>query len=294
VDRGGTRNRLYHNNGDGWFTNVNSGPMLVPPAGGSSTGCAWGDYDNDGYLDLFVTSYLGRNGLFHNNGDGTFTQVLAGDPVNDGDPGISDKACGWVDYDNDGFLDLFVGRSGVAPDGTDTVPLPPRLYHNNGNSNAWLVVKLIGTVSNRSAIGARVRARATIGGKTFWQLREIGGADNSTVPLVAHLGLGQATNVEVLRIEWPSGAVQEFQNVPARKILTIIEPPRLVPDITNAVPMFSLKGGRGFQYEIQASADLAAWAPISTVSITNLNGTARVVDTNALGSARRFYRAVQR
>jgi hypothetical protein len=295
TDRGGNRNRLYHNNGNGGFTNVNSGPMLVPPGGGSSSGCAWGDYDNDGYLDLFVTSYVGRNGLFHNNGDGTFAQVLVGDPVTDGGPGISDKGCSWVDYDNDGFLDLFVTRSGLAPDGNDTVPLSNRLYHNNGNSNAWIVVKLIGTVSNRSAIGARVRARATIGAKTFWQLREINGAgDDHVGPLVAHFGLGHATNVEVLRIEWPSGAVQEFQNVAARQILTIIEPPRLVPGITNAVPVFSLKGGRGFQYELQASADLAAWAPISTVTITNLSGTASIVDTNAPGSAHRFYRAVQR
>src|SRR5438552_18836701 len=102
-----------------------------------------------------------------------------------------------MDYNNDGFLDLFVagGYSGKN-----------LLYHNNGNSNAWLEVKCVGTVSNRSAIGAKVRAQATTGGRTFWQLREInGGGVYNSMPLVAHFGLGDATNVELLRIEWPSG-----------------------------------------------------------------------------------------
>src|SRR5207249_8275735 len=69
-------------------------------------------------------------------------------------------------------------------------------------------------VSNRDAIGAKVRARATIAGKTFWQLREIneGGGHNSA-PLIAHFGLGDATNVDLLRIEWPSGYVQEITEI---------------------------------------------------------------------------------
>jgi hypothetical protein len=80
-----------------------------------------------------------------------------------------------------------------------------------------------------------VRVRATIGGKTFWQLREIHNGDIWSVePLVAHFGLEQATNAEVVRIEWPSGTVQEFQNMAARQILTITEPPRLLASATNA------------------------------------------------------------
>jgi enediyne biosynthesis protein E4 len=80
TDNNGTRNRLYHNNGNGAFTNVSSGPMLVPRTGFAS-GAAWGDYDNDGYLDLFVAYYGATNALYHNNGDGTFTQILIGAPV---------------------------------------------------------------------------------------------------------------------------------------------------------------------------------------------------------------------
>jgi hypothetical protein len=281
-------NRLYHNNGNGTFTLITPDSMLTLPGG--SVGCTWGDYDNDGYLDLFVSNSGGPNGLFHNNGDGTFTQVLDGDPVNDGGAGLTCIFCGWVDYDNDGFLDLYFE---AWPD-ADDLQSQNHLYHNDGNTNAWLEVKLVGTVANRSAIGAKVRVKATIGGKTFWQLREINssGGGNNVAPLVAHFGLGQATNVEVLRIEWPSGTVQELQGVAARQILTITEPPRLSASRTNGVSQFSLKGGRGFRYDIQASKDLAIWSAAGTVTITNFSGTARFVDTNATVSAHQFYRAV--
>jgi len=297
TDAGGGRNQLYHNNGGGTFTRVTSGPELAPSAAGTFNGCAWGDYDNDGYLDLVVSGVNEKNALFHNNGDGTFTQILSGPPVQGGGPGIVCGAVSWVDYDNDGFLDLFVGmfanNNSAHSQGTNL------LYHNNGkingNTNAWLEVKLVGTVANRTALGAKVRAHATIGGKTFWQLREInGGGGYGTAPLVAHFGLGNATNVDTLRIEWPSGTVQELANVVPRQILTVTEPPRLLPSITNGIPQFSLKGGRGFQYDIQASTDLAAWSSIGTVTVTNLSGTARIIDTNAPGSGGRFYRAVSR
>jgi hypothetical protein len=280
-------NRLYHNNGDGTFATI-PGPMLPTPTGGYSISCAWGDYDNDGYLDLFVCYQEGTNGLFHNNGDGTFTQVFEG-PGADGGPGLSYVRCSWADYDNDGSLDLLVQFS----QDNDPAGSMCGLYHNNGNSNSWLEVKCVGTVDNRSGIGAKVRVKADTGGKTFWQLREIHqNNDAGSIPLIAHFGLGQATNAEVLRIEWPCGTVQEFQNVPTRQILTITEPPRLLHSFTNGVPHFSIKGGRFMQYDIQTSTDLLAWAPIGTLMITNFSGTAQIVDTNAHGFDTRFYRAV--
>ena len=290
TSNGGTTNRLYRNNGNGTFSRITSGPMLRPPPGSLPNGAGWGDYDNDGYLDLFVSSINGRNALYHNNGDGTFTEILSGSPVNDGAPGIYCNTVAWIDYDNDGFLDLFVSQNNGPGLG-----LANLLYHNNRNTNAWLEVKLVGTASNRSAYGAKVRARATIGGKTFWQMRELhSGAIYNTVPLVAHFGLGDATNVETVRIEWPSGTVQEFQNVGAKQILTITEPPRLLASMTNGVPKFSLKGGRGFQYEVDSSPDLSAWSSIGVLTITNLNGTIQIVDTNPPALDQRFYRAVSR
>jgi enediyne biosynthesis protein E4 len=277
LDRNGARNRLYHNNGNGAFTNVASGPELNPPSRGWSYSCAWGDYDNDGYLDLFVVNYGGNNALFHNNCDGTFTQVSQDPATQHSDGGT----CQFVDYDNDGFLDLFL--SGGEPG-----PLPHLLYHNNGNGNAWLEVKCVGTVANRSAIGTKVRVRATIGGKTFWQGRAIAQGQ----PLVAHFGLGDATSVDTLRIEWPSRTVQEFHNVTPKQILTVTEPPRLLATITNGTPQFFLRAWPGMQFDIQSSPDLAAWSTFSTVTVTNLSGMTTIIDTNPPSSDRRFYRAV--
>jgi hypothetical protein len=279
----GTPNRLYHNNGDGTFTSISNGPTAYRPPGSNSKACDWGDYDNDGYLDLFVTSYNGPNMLFHNNGDGTFTQILTGDPVTENNTGLYCNACSWVDYDNDGFLDLFVARAPAASN---------LLYHNGGNTNGWLEVKLVGTVGNRSGIGAKVRVRATIGGKTFWQVREISnGGARWVQPLVAHFGLGDSTNVDTLRIEWPSKTVQEFHNITPRQILTITEPSQLQVSVTNGVPQFSLHGGHGLEYDIQSSDDLASWSDIGTILITNSSGIAPLIDTNSTGSTR-FYRAL--
>ena len=100
----GTTNRLYKNNRDGTFTDVTEKAGLTSTGWGSAV--TVGDYDNDGFDDLFITRY-GRNALFHNNGDGTFTDVTA-------KAGLRSEAvrygsgCSWVDYDRDGRLDLFV------------------------------------------------------------------------------------------------------------------------------------------------------------------------------------------
>jgi len=296
TDEAGVRNQLYHNNGDGQFTRVATGPGQpeLPGSGNdleTGNGCAWGDYDNDGYLDLFVSGWGQKNELFHNNGDGTFTKITSGSIVQGSGPVSVCGAVSWVDYDNDGFLDLFVGQD--TSNYNTQAPGTNLLYHNNGNTNGWLEVKLVGTVANRSAIGAKVRAHATIGGKSFWQLREInGGCGYNSLPLVAHFGLGNATNVDTLRIEWPSGTVQECSNVAPRQILTITEPPLLLASLTNGSPQFSIRGGRGFRYEVDSSPDLLAWASNSLVAITNLNGMAQIVDPNP-PSASRFYRLKQ-
>jgi hypothetical protein len=95
---------LYHNNGDGTFTDVTA-KAGVGGEGHYGQGVAVGDYDNDGYPDLYVTGY-GRAILYHNNGDGTFTDVTAKAGV--GDEGNWSTSAGWFDYDKDGWLDLVV------------------------------------------------------------------------------------------------------------------------------------------------------------------------------------------
>ena len=98
------RSALYHNNGDGTFTDVTD-KAGVGGEGHYGQGVAVGDYDNDGYPDLYVTGY-GRAILYHNNGDGTFTDVTAKAGV--ADEGQWSTSAGWFDFDKDGWLDLVV------------------------------------------------------------------------------------------------------------------------------------------------------------------------------------------
>ena len=103
------------------FTRITSGDIVNE--GGRSTGACWGDYDNDGYFDLFVANWAGENNfLYHNKGDGTFEKITSGRIVNDG--GWS-RSCTWGDYDNDGFADL-----AVSDDGGGIF-----LYHNEGGAS---------------------------------------------------------------------------------------------------------------------------------------------------------------
>jgi ASPIC and UnbV/FG-GAP-like repeat len=285
VGNNGTSDRLYHNNGNGTFTVVTN---ISRPGGTYSTGASWGDYDNDGHLDLLIRTAEGHNRVFHNNDNGTFTQMNQGPIVTDSFSGYACYTAEWVDYDNDGFLDLFVVRnsdSGVASN---------LLYHNTGNTNGWLEVKLIGTASNRSGIGAKMHVHATIGGNTFWQMREVRSGGSYGGSLVSHFGLGDATNVDTVRIEWPSGTVQELHNIAPKQILTITEPPKLLASTTNGMPQFSLKAWPGMQFDIQTSTNLADWLPLGTVTVTNLNGLTAIMDANTPDSDQKFYRAVSR
>ena len=286
---------LYRNDGNGAFTKMAAnlvGPLVADNQPGA--GCAWADYDNDGWLDLYVANpglstsggESGRkNLLYHNNGDGSFTQVTTGSPVNDV---ATSASCIWGDYNNDGFMDLFVANGGHTGRQRDF------LYRNDGNSNAWLKLKLIGTVSNRSAIGAKVRVKATINGTSFWQMREISGGDGSFSQndIRPNFGLGDASRVETLRIEWPSGQVQELANVPANQTLILQEPPRLEPTVKvlNGMVELKVRGWKGFTYAIEGSSNLTTWQRLGTV--TNLTGTLQATDVDAGGGPQRFYRLV--
>ncbi len=149
-------NALYHNNRDGTFTDVTAKAGVSGNAYGM--GVAVGDYDSDGFPDLYVTQYP-HSILYHNNGDGTFTDVTAKAGV--AAPGWSSSAV-WFDYDNDGRLDLFVCRFGdfekskqIFCGNRDTGahyycspsvvnPLPCRLFHNNGDGTFTDVSKTSG------------------------------------------------------------------------------------------------------------------------------------------------------
>jgi len=284
-------NALFRNEGGGGFRKLTEAEAgsLVSEANGGCGGAAWADYDNDGYLDLFVTKgwySSAKSFLYHNNGDGTFTQVTTGSPAKD----ISyANECTWVDYDQDGFLDLIVNDMSVQLGDERR----NRLYHNNGNTNHWLVVKCVGTSSPRLGTGAKVRALATIGGKPRWQLRliDVGASSQAGHNAYAHFGLGDATNVTTLRIEWPSGTVQELYNVSPNQFLTIPEGPSLLVQMPEPgqLDIFSERDQR---LDVQTSSDLKAWQP--WLSITNETGSVIVVDPATNQVPRRFYRALKK
>src|SRR5439155_484042 len=101
-------NFLYHNNRNGTLTLLTNSAVSANMLNGE--GCAWGDYDNDGWLDLCIGNFYGENNsVFHNNRDGTFTKVTNSNVALDGG---TTKGVAWGDYDNDGWLDLFVSNLG--------------------------------------------------------------------------------------------------------------------------------------------------------------------------------------
>lgn len=267
--------RVFFNDGS-W----NFRPAQTLPALGAAA-CA--DYDNDGWLDLALFRENTTSepiDLYHNDGDGTFTSVE--DAITR--PRDSGILAPWIDVDNDGFLDLVVGRQS----GDNA------FYRNQGNGNHWLKLTLQGTASNRSAIGAKVRVRASLQGKVVWQMREIISSMMSEDGLRANFGLGDAAVADQVRIEWPSGTVQELSAVEANRMLTVTEPTPIrlrcvlqPPDVR-----LEIQAAPNTSCEIQASADLRVWNAFLTLP-TDGSGAAATAITPGSDSFR-FYRAVQR
>jgi hypothetical protein len=251
----GGANVLVRNDGGGSFADATHGPL--GGGTGSGMGVAWGDYDNDGDLDLYLANFGSANHLFRND-SGTFVDVTAG-PLGDAGDG---RCVAWGDYDNDGDLDLFVSNdSGVnrlfgnAGGGTfvDVTSGPvantgsnqgaawgdydadgdldlyvSESYGRNtlvrndlSTGNHWLHIELVGTVSNQSGIGARVEMVSA----SDTQIREVNGGSGflSENSLTVEFGLGSDVLANVVEVTWPSGVVDVQYNVPADQIITIVE-----------------------------------------------------------------------
>ena len=227
-------NVLLNNNGDGLtFTDATSEAGAGAGVVGGMDRVAWGtvffDYDNDGDEDLYLVSghlqgseapnpeeqpnVLLRNDLrgdLRNDGKGAFTDVSPASGADD--PGIG-RGGAFLDYNNDGCLDLFVAN----------LRQKARLFENLCNSgNNWLVIRPVGAISNRDGIGARITVVA--GGTT--QTREVsaGASYMGQNMLEAHFGLGTAELADSVSIRWPSGRVQTLTNVTVNRRLIIVEP----------------------------------------------------------------------
>ncbi len=197
---------LFHNSGDDTFERKTD---LAPVNYDSEhDGGYWADLDNDGYLDLIISTYwTNETKIYWNNGDGTFK---AGSGLFSANYG---GCISIADINKDGFLDMFVGRGFYGS-------YKNAIFANNGNTNNWVNIKLVGTVSNASAIGSKVRIKATIGGKEVWQVRETGLNQHSKN---AHFGLGDATTIDSLIVEWPSGNDTVLTNIDTNQFMSITE-----------------------------------------------------------------------
>src|SRR6266699_3903222 len=261
---------LYHNNRDGTFTNVTRAAGMFQPDG-KNLSVAAVDYDNDGWQDLFVANDSMRAYLYHNEHDGTFKEVglTSGMALTEEGTEMAAMCLSFGDYDNDGLLDLYIsdfqeagdhlwhsdgkgrfsnvtaaaaasgnafsvrhlGRGAAFADffndghvdivvGNNDDP-PLLLKNSSGGSNHFVSFKLIGTRSNRDAIGARLRIQA--GGTA--QIREIagGGSYLSQSDLRAHFGLGGSTRIDAVQVSWPSGLKQQFRDLQADRFYVLEE-----------------------------------------------------------------------
>jgi len=205
----GMANDLYRNDGELGYTEITTGAIVTDAQ--VSLGNCWADFDNDGDLDCIVANESWTNKYYRNQGNGTFTSLNNAVTIS----GLF-RTPVTADYDDDGDLDLFISGVGASQ----------AFFRNDlNNANHYLKLKCIGVVSNRAAIGTRVRVLATIAGEPQWQQREINsqnsfGGHNS---YIVHFGLGSAEVVDSIEIYWPSGLLQAWGGGAADQFLTIAE-----------------------------------------------------------------------
>jgi len=219
---------LYQNNHDGTFDDE-AGAIGIASATRLMSG--WGlkffDYDNDGNLDLFLSNgnpddliqvyhkdvdYQEPLMLFHGSGKGFQNVSDRSGPVFSRNLSARGLAIG--DFDNDGAVDVLISVNGGAP---------VLLRNNAGKTNHWLGLNLVGTKSNRDAVGARITYQA---GDIRQSRMKVGGGSflSSHDPRMV-LGLGQNPKVDLLEIKWPqpSNSVEHFTNVPSGRYISIVE-----------------------------------------------------------------------
>jgi enediyne biosynthesis protein E4 len=260
---------LFRNDGNFNFTKITAD--TVSNCGGNSFSSAWSDIDNDGDIDLFVTNSfwtttLLQNFLFLNNANGTFTRVNNTAPATDLDWSYG---CAFGDYDNDGFEDL-----AVATCRFNNVDRPDLLYHNDGNSNHWITINMVGTTTNKAAIGTKIKIKAIINGNIVWQMREISAQTSycGQNDLRAHFGLGNASVIDSIKVEWLSGTVEFYTNIFPDQFITITEG----QGITG---VNEIKNDSDFQIFpnpaagiITLKAGTSKWQPGDKIIVTNVLG----------------------
>ncbi|HKN25383.1 MAG TPA: CRTAC1 family protein [Candidatus Acidoferrum sp.] len=219
---------LWLNEGKGEFQDMTVASGLAKTNDMSGWGNGIADFDNDGWKDLFVARanvmdniseqnatrrYPEPNTIFRNVGNGKFTDVSA-NAGPDFQLEAAHRGVAFGDLDNDGRVDMVVS----VLDG------PAKLLHNiTENGNHWVLLKLVGTRSNRMAIGAQVRITTEDGNKQWNEVTTAVGYASASDSRV-HFGLGKNEKIKELEIRWPSGTKQVLKDVAGDRIVTIEEP----------------------------------------------------------------------
>jgi hypothetical protein len=217
---------LYRNYGNGAFEDASIKAGLGVNRKYLGFGLGFFDFDNDGWKDLFLAnghvysqianrklhvSYKEPKVLYRNLRNGRFEDVSlkAGAALRAENLG---RGCAFGDFDNDGDVDVIVNNL----DG------PPTLLRNDGgNKNNWIMIKCLGTRSNRSAIGTRVKVTSG----THSQIDEVmsGSSYYSQNDFRLHFGLGRSTQADRVEVAWPSGVKESFTNLPANHLIVLQE-----------------------------------------------------------------------
>jgi hypothetical protein len=217
---------LYRNNGDGTFTDATFSAGLGLHTQYLGWGTMFFDFDNDGWPDLIVanghvypevdkyhlgSSYEEPRILYHNNGGGTFTDVSssAGAGIT-----IASSARGLAvgDLWNDGKLSVLISNVNAKPS---------LLVNDARSANHWVGLKLVGTRSNRDAIGARVTLK--VGKRILVNEVRSGSSYISNSDMRLHFGLGTASKIDLLEVRWPNGSTETFDNQAVDGIRTLKE-----------------------------------------------------------------------
>ena len=180
------------------------------------------DFDNDGFVDVFITGLDGA--LFRNNGDKTFTKIEDGQSNLMG----SENSFATGDLNHDGFLDLMIGY-GTGFNGPSS-SIEDRLWLNSANDNHWLAVQLNGNQSNLGGIGARIE----IYGEWGMMIREVrsGESYGTSHTLTQHFGIGESTAIDSLIVRWPSGIIDIHEDVAIDQFVTLLENNCITPPST--------------------------------------------------------------
>lgn len=204
---------LYQNQGDGTFERIAGLPHAGMNSGG---GCSMVDYDNDGDLDIFQTAYDGDNLILENDGSGSFSQITTGVLASDGN---YNKEPSWNDMDHDGDVDVFLAVNNYFGGNN-------KLFSNNGNANHWIEITCEGSISNKNGIGAILTIVADIGGQPVTQTLMVDDLNS----LTSHIGLGDATLIGEIDVQWPSGILTTLTDVAADQRIVIPETGVAVPE----------------------------------------------------------------